>query len=197
MTKILLRISSIVLFASLAVASRAFASTHDDRAFFKNAADQIGETSEMRLPLFSDTATASMCDTTAAAESAENVDPFPGAYIMRPDEPDAAALNWLENEMQMSFDPSCESQGIIPDFTCMDPPHNCPANVKCPDLAGGALCVVTSCGKGECPTCPKLFPGIITAWCAYGCMKGSKVVGGAYGFWVRFLGWRGPVCFSA
>ena len=24
---------------------------------------------------------------------------------------------------------------------------------------------------------------------------GKDVVGGAYGFWVRGLGWRGPVCF--
>lgn len=110
---------------------------------------------------------------------------------------ETAALEWLQNELQMSIDSSIAPQVFVPDFTCMEPPYNCPANVKCPlSGAGNAICVVTSCGTGACSTCPNFFGNsVILSWCAYGCMKGKDVVGGAYGFWVRFLGWRGPMCF--
>ncbi len=151
------------------------------------------------LALLSTMTIASMGDTAEAAE--EGAEPAPLTDVVaessldEAEDIDAAVLAWMENEMQMSIDLSEAPQGFIPDYTCIEPPLNCPANVKCPEL-GNAHCIVTSCGKGECPTCPKLIPGaVITSWCAYGCMKGSKVVGGAYGFWARFLGWLGPVCF--
>lgn len=110
----------------------------------------------------------------------------------------AAVLAWMENEMQMSLEPALESQGIVPDYSCMDPPYKCPATTKCPWLAfGGASCNVTSCGTGSCPICPSIFPGLIViSWCAYGCMRGAKVVGGAFMIQSRF-GWLGPVCIPA
>ena len=188
---------AIALFSFFAASSGSFASTLDDTGFSNINAHRIGETAETKLPLFSGLATPSTCDMTEeAVESAEIVDPPSGAYIVNPDEPDAVALNWLENEMQMSIDPTDEPQAFFPDFSCIEPPYNCPANVKCPELAAGTLCIVTACGTGACPTCPNFFGNaVIMSWCAYGCMKGKDVVGGAYGFWVRGFGWKGPVCF--
>jgi hypothetical protein len=111
---------------------------------------------------------------------------------------DATVLAWIENEIQMSIDSTDTPQGIIPDFTCIEPPHDCPANTRCPWLApGGTLCSVTSCGLGSCPICPGIFPGLIVkSWCAYGCMKGKDMVGGAFMINSRF-GWLGPVCIPA
>jgi hypothetical protein len=185
MTNFLMGVGALIVFASFSVVSGALASTRDDVGISKNAADQNGETPEM-------------CDMhEAAVESTEKVDPFAGTEFIDPDEPEVAALKWLENEMQMPIDPSNEPQAFFPDFSCIEPPHNCPANVKCPDLARGALCIVTSCGTGACPTCPNFFGNaVIMSWCAYGCMKGKDVVGGAFGFWLRFSGWKGPVCFA-
>jgi len=198
MKKFVLGVAALFLFGSFAASSGAFASTHDEAVFFKNAAGQIDGTCEIELPLFSGTATASTCDMNRSAfESTELANQFPDVYIIDPDEPDAAALNWLENEMRMSIDPSYEPLGITPDFTCMDPPHNCPANVKS-EFVPGAVCVVNACGLGACPTCPSFIPGLaIKAWCAYGCMKGSKVVGGCFGFWTRIGNrWLGPYCLA-
>lgn len=198
MKKFHLHIVAVIQFSSFAITSGSSASTHD-RLGIAETVDhsRFDETSEMRLPLFSGTATSSTCEVTVAAESGEMNTPFHGADNIPPDEPDGAMLNWLENEMQMSIDPRNEPQAIIPDFTCMDPPHNCPANVKS-EFLPGAVCVVTSCGLGACPSCPSFIPNLaIKAWCAYGCMKGSKVVGGCFGFWTRIGNrWLGPYCFA-
>jgi hypothetical protein len=189
-----LRIAAIVLFSSFAATSASFASTHDD-ALFENVANQTGDAAEMRLPLFSSAATASMCGMNeAAVEFAELVDPFDAQSIIDPDQPDAAVLHWLETEMQMSIDPTNTPQGIRPDYSCSRAPYNCPVNQACP-LAGGAssFCTVTGCGMGECSACPVKTPGlIIKSWCSYGCMKQSTVVGGAF-LLLTSWGW-GPVC---
>jgi hypothetical protein len=111
---------------------------------------------------------------------------------------DAAVLAWMENEMQMSIDLTGEPQGYTPDFSCLKPPYNCSANVDCSkELGGSALCVVTSCAMGECPACPIKNPGVlIKSWCAYGCMNGSEVVGGAFTLLTSWGKWLGPVCFK-
>ncbi len=90
--------------------------------------------------------------------------------------PDAitAALVWAQ-----SVDPSAFSAGIYPKYECIEPPNSCPARIKCPELKGS--CSVTQCGKGSCPFCPELFQNlIISGWCAYGCMNGAEMVGGAF-----------------
>lgn len=104
---------------------------------------------------------------------------------------DAAMLAWMENELQMSIDPSGEPLGIYPDDTCLEPPYNCRRTERCPLKGGGqSLCFVTGCGTGACPTCPNIFSNlIITSWCSYSCMKGSDVVGSAVGFWFRGPKW--------
>jgi hypothetical protein len=92
-------------------------------------------------------------------------------------------------------DPSLISTGFYPDFTCIQEPYACPVYTKCPWLApGGATCTVTSCGKGSCPICPAIFGNLLfQGWCAYGCMKGDKVVGGA--FMMHTVGKViGPIC---
>ena len=111
---------------------------------------------------------------------------------------DAAALDWLAEQIQMSIEPTNMAQGIMPDYSCMNSPYDCPANTKCPWLApGGAICSVTSCGTGSCPICPAIFPAVIVkSWCAYGCMKGKEMVGGAFMIQTRFR-WLGPVCIPA
>jgi hypothetical protein len=90
--------------------------------------------------------------------------------------PDAisAALGWAQ-----SIDPSVFTAGIYPQFECIEPPHNCPLKAQCPELK--AICSVTQCGNGGCATCPELFQNlVISGWCAYGCMRGSEMVGGAF-----------------
>lgn len=192
-----LRITAIILFSSFAVTSGSYAATHNDTVFFKNTAAQIDGTSEMVLPLFSGTATASICDMNeAVVESTEIIASFPGMYNIHPDELDAVVVNLFEDELQMSIEPSNESQGVTPDFACMDPPYNCPANVKSEFI--GARCVVTHCGTGACPSCPSIIPGLaIKSWCSYGCIRDKKVVGGCFGFWSRIGNrWLGPFCIA-
>jgi len=140
-----------------------------------------------------------MGDTAQAAEEpAPLTDVVSESSLIESEDLDAAFLAWMENEMQMSIDLTEASQGITPDFTCIEPPHNCPAKTKCQWLAfGGAWCTVTSCGLGSCPICPGIFPGLVVkSWCAYGCMKGKNMVGGAFMINSRF-GWLGPVCIPA
>ncbi|MEP7122181.1 MAG: hypothetical protein ABJE95_14775 [Byssovorax sp.] len=85
-----------------------------------------------------------------------------------------AALAWAQ-----SVDPSLFSAGINPKYECIDPPHNCPPNTKCPQFGG--ICSVTECSTGSCPYCPELFENlVIDGWCSYGCMKGAEIVGGAF-----------------
>ncbi len=149
------------------------------------------------LALFLSLSIATMGDTAiATAEPVQSLDvPPPDGNFIDLEEVDADILAWMANETQMSIDPSDALQGIKPDFTCMDPPHDCPAKTQCQWLAfGGALCTVTSCGLGSCPICPSIFPNVIVkSWCAYGCMKGKTMVGGAFMIQTRFR-WIGPFC---
>lgn len=200
MRKLVSTVVALALYGSFAAASGAFAGTHDNTGFSKLVDNQIDETpEEMRLPLFQCASTASMCDMTDAVdESAELVDPPVGAYIIDPDEPGAIIPASLMNEIQMSIDPTDALQGILPDDRCVEKPFECPYRTKCQWLAfGGAWCTVTSCGTGSCPICPGMFPGVfVQSWCAYGCMKGTKMVGGAFMIQTRFR-WIGPVCIPA
>ncbi len=192
MTKFQLRIAAIVPFCSFAVTSGSFASTHDDIAVSKNVAHGIDTTADSTLPLFSGSAAASVCDMNeAAVESTEIVDSFPGASIIDPDDPEAAALNWLENEMQMSIDPSGEPQGYTAGWSCTRPPFNCPTYQSC----YGSVCKINECGEGKCSFCPVNPPfRIVKSWCTYTCMKGPNVVGSAFGFRLAADLWWGPTC---
>lgn len=175
---------------------RSIAIVNDAPEYSKDAVTPMPNGAELPRSLFSNLVMASNCNTNEAAEMQEGSD-WALNTVDELEKTEAAALDWLQNELQMSIESSIAPQGFVPDFTCMEPPYNCPANVKCPlSGAGNAICVVTSCGTGACSTCPNFFGNsVILSWCAYGCMKGKDVVGGAYGFWVRFLGWRGPMCF--
>jgi hypothetical protein len=177
---------------------RSIAAVNDTPEYSQDAIMPTPGGAELSRSLLSGSTMTVTCNVNKAAiEMEEGSDWTLDTSISEPRLTETAALDWLQNELQMSIDPSSEPQGFVPDFTCIDPPYNCPANVKCPLNGGGnAICVVTSCGQGTCSACPIKSPGwVITSWCAYGCMKGKDVVGGAYGFWVRFLGWRGPLCF--
>jgi hypothetical protein len=106
--------------------------------------------------------------------------------------PDAvnAALAWAQ-----SVDPSVFMAGIVPKYECIDPPHNCPPFTKCPEYPGW-VCTVTGCGKGSCPTCPEFFENLVVkGWCAYGCMKGTEVVGGAFILQTVYWGLGETHCF--
>ncbi len=106
--------------------------------------------------------------------------------------PDAinAALAWAQ-----SVDVSTLSQGIYPKNECIEPPNNCPFTTTCPDIPG--RCFVTQCGKGSCPYCPEYLQNlVIKGWCAYGCMKGSDVTGGAFILQTKFPLLGKPYCFA-
>ena len=106
--------------------------------------------------------------------------------------PDAinAALTWAQ-----SADPSIFSALYSPKFECGDAPNNCPYVTKCEEFPGW-VCSVTDCGQGKCPTCPEFLQNLLVkGWCAYGCMKGTEVTGGAFILqtkWAR----NGPFCFA-
>lgn len=188
---------AIVLFSFFAASSGSFASTRDDTGFSKNNAHRLGETPETTLPLFSDLATPSKCDMNdKAVVSAEFVEPFSDNYIIDPDEPEVATLNWLENEMQMSIDPTNAPQQVTAGWSCTRPPFNCPNYQRCP-LADGtsSICTVNECGEGKCSFCPVNPPfRIVNSWCTYTCKKGPAVVGSAFGFRLAGDLWFGPTC---
>lgn len=150
------------------------------------------ETSEMTLPIASDTTIVSK------VEPAEFVEPTLafGANLDQ-SEAEAAALDWLQNELQMSIDPDVEPQGDNPDYSCMNPPYYCSSTEKCFLKGKVSTCAVTSCNTGECSACPIKNPGVIIAsWCAYSCMAGKDVVGGAFKLRTSWGTWLGPVCFE-
>jgi hypothetical protein len=103
------------------------------------------------------------------------------------------ALAWID-----TVDPTALAGGgvLIKDL-CLDPPYLCEQQTFCPWIVeGGARCWVNECGTGSCPYCPVFSNMIVRAWCSYGCMKGSDVVGGA--FVLHFQPWKktGLVCFG-
>jgi hypothetical protein len=101
-----------------------------------------------------------------------------------------AALAWSQ-----SIDPSTLPTGIYPKNECIDPPRNCPFTIKCPNVPGN--CYVTDCGKGSCSTCPEFLQSLlIKGWCAYGCMKGTEVTGGAFILQTTFPLDDEPYCFG-
>lgn len=87
--------------------------------------------------------------------------------------------------------------GAYPKYECGDEPHKCPYNTSCPFGGDGAICVVTQCGTGKCPWCP--FGGnlVFKAWCAYACMRGKEVVGGAFILRTIFNNYNGPWCIKS
>lgn len=106
--------------------------------------------------------------------------------------PDAinAALAWAQ-----SADPSVFSALYSPKFECGDEPNNCPYVTKCKDFPGW-VCSVTDCGQGTCPTCPEFLQSLLVkGWCAYGCMKGTEVTGGAFILQTKWAP-NGPFCFA-
>jgi hypothetical protein len=111
------------------------------------------------------------------------------------EEVDPTILAWLQSEMQMSIDTSHELQGAAAGWSCTQPPYNCPHYQRC-DIGGGSVCKVNECGEGKCSFCPVNPPfRIVKSWCTYICMKGSTVVGGAFGFRLAGDYWYGPTCF--
>lgn len=74
-----------------------------------------------------------------------------------------------------------EPAGVPLKMACVESPYWCEQNTRCEFLGGGS-CVVTDCGLGECSICPTFFSRFrpIKAWCSYGCVKGNKVIGGAF-----------------
>jgi hypothetical protein len=68
--------------------------------------------------------------------------------------------------------------GFFAKYECINTPWQCPHMTRCP---GASACVVTNCGVGKCPNCPEGWGNlVIKNWCAYGCMNGSQVTGGAF-----------------
>jgi len=107
--------------------------------------------------------------------------------------PDAitAALAWSQSVEESVFTP-----GIITKNECVAPPSNCPWTTKCGDIAPGT-CFVTNCGKGSCKFCPEHLQNLVVeGWCAYGCMKGSEMTGGAFILKTRFALPDLPYCFA-
>ncbi len=148
---------------------RSIAIVNDASEYSKDAVTPMPNGAELPRSLVSDLGMTPTCNTNKAAEMEEGSD-WALDTVEEPEKTETAALDWLQNELQMSIDSSIAPQGFVPDFTCMEPPYNCPANVKCPlSGAGNALCIVTSCGTGACRTCPNFFGNsVILSWCAYG-----------------------------
>jgi hypothetical protein len=70
---------------------------------------------------------------------------------------------------------------IFPKLECMQEPYHCPKNTNCNFDGTSVSCIVTQCGDGKCGMCPKFLSQLIyKGWCAYGCMKVDKMVGGAF-----------------
>jgi len=188
MNNVHLSIVVIILFNSLLATSNSFAVTAETIAISKDIEARVGATAELAPPSIADSTTASAC-------------PMEEATIETPefvnvDETEAAALDWLQNALQMSIDLSGEPQGDKPDYSCMNPPYYCSSTETCP-LSGGkkSICALTSCGIGECSACPIKNSGVIIAsWCAYSCMAGKDVVGGAFKLRTSWGSWLGPVC---
>lgn len=87
---------------------------------------------------------------------------------------------------------------IFPDFSCMKEPRNCKDKELC-DFGAPTkdVCIVTQCGEGKCGLCPGGFSKLVVdGWCAYGCMRGTQMVGGAFVLKTRF-GDNGPHCIPA
>lgn len=121
----------------------------------------------------------STLDATTAAQLIDSVAP----------EAIDAALVWSQ-----SVEASVFSPGIVPKNECIEPPNNCPFTTMCPDIPG--RCFVTNCGKGSCPFCPEYLQNlVIKGWCAYGCMKGSEMTGGAFILQTKFPIVGDPYCF--
>jgi hypothetical protein len=100
-----------------------------------------------------------------------------------------AALTWAQ-----SVDLSAITPGYSPKYECGDPPNNCPYTTKCVEFPGW-VCSVTGCGQGSCPDCPEFLQNlIIKGWCAYGCMKGTEITGGAFILQTQWAP-NGPFCF--
>lgn len=101
-----------------------------------------------------------------------------------------AALAWSQAVEESVFTP-----GIYPKNECIEPPNNCPFRTTCPNIPGN--CYVTNCGKGSCPLCPEYLQNLVVeGWCAYGCMKGSEMTGGAFILQTRFKLLGDPHCFA-
>lgn len=131
----------------------------------------------------------------ATAPATTEAAPSLRADVIDLEQLDSTVLSSMTNELQMSIDPADGQLAILPDDRCVEQPFGCPYRTQCPWLVyGGAWCFVTSCGTGACPICPAIFPNLIVkSWCAYGCMRGTEYVGGAFLIQSRF-GWHGPVC---
>jgi hypothetical protein len=100
-----------------------------------------------------------------------------------------AALAWSQTVEESVFTP-----GIYPKNECVAPPRNCPFTTTCPDIPG--MCFVTGCGKGSCPLCPEYLQNLVVkGWCAYGCMQGSEMTGGAFILQTQFKLQGDPYCF--
>lgn len=106
--------------------------------------------------------------------------------------PDAisAALLWSQSVEASVFTP-----GIFPKHECAESPSKCPLMTSCAHLFPGT-CFVTNCGKGSCKFCPEYLQNLVVeGWCAYGCMQGSEMTGGAFILQTKFALTGDPFCF--
>lgn len=152
------------------------------------AFDAIQNADPIEIAKITDTA-AFAAVTTSNLVAAQGVDPATldattASQLVDSVAPDGinAALAWAQ-----SVDPSLFSAGIYPKYECGDPPNNCPYTTKCSQHPGW-VCSVTNCGQGSCPNCPEFFQNLVVkGWCAYGCMKGTEIVGGAFILQTKWL----------
>jgi hypothetical protein len=70
---------------------------------------------------------------------------------------------------------------VKPKYECTNK-YDCMPTDTCdfPGHQGHAYCVITNCGEGKCPTCPRwldLDALIVKSWCTYSCMLNYQIVG--------------------
>lgn len=86
---------------------------------------------------------------------------------------------------------------VVPKFECMNKPYECPYHAQCSFGGVSTSCNVTQCGEGKCGMCPDAVSKLlIKGWCAYGCMRGTEMVGGAFILKTRFGSDNGPWCIG-